>query len=212
MVAESLKKLREARGLTGEGLARLCAENGAPEITRAVIANIETGRPGKEGRRRREVTVDELLVFAYVLDVPPVLLMVPLDAANRLQITANVDMDVLTAASWATGDDGVTGLYRNEALLPANGRRRQNAIPLALLLRIAAALRRAGRVQAGEPGEASPALINIGQDIAQARDWLASLDLTPPDMPVDIADAMQRGSAAIGSAEYPQDAHPGEDA
>lgn len=42
---------------------------GHPEITAAALANIETGRPGVDGARRRDVTVDELAVFALALGI-----------------------------------------------------------------------------------------------------------------------------------------------
>lgn len=51
---------------------------GGERLTVNALENIEYGRPDKDGRRRREITVDELLIFAYVLDVAPVHLLVPI--------------------------------------------------------------------------------------------------------------------------------------
>lgn len=51
-------------------LAERCAEIGAHNLTQQVLTNIETGHPGKDGNRRRKVTVDELLDLARAFDVP----------------------------------------------------------------------------------------------------------------------------------------------
>jgi transcriptional regulator with XRE-family HTH domain len=218
-VAERIRRIRQRRGWTAEALAARCAEVGAPEITRSVIANIETGRPDKGGRRRREVTVDELLILAYALQVPPVLLIVPLDSTEKLQVTANVEMDVLAAAGWVAGDDGVTGIYGTETV-PAEGggritsvQQRQDTTPLALLRRIGATLRRADVIRqanADHPEAARPALSSIGREINHMGEWLASLGFTPPEVPPDVADVMQRESAAPGVPGH--DVRPGEEA
>jgi transcriptional regulator with XRE-family HTH domain len=71
-VAERIKRLRKARGWSAEQLAEACADAGMPELNRSVIANIES-------RRRKHVTVEEALALAYVLDVAPVHLFVPID-------------------------------------------------------------------------------------------------------------------------------------
>jgi transcriptional regulator with XRE-family HTH domain len=63
--------LRKMRGLTRDQLAARCAGAGRPELTGPALANIETGRRGPEGQRRRDVTVDELAVLATALDVLP---------------------------------------------------------------------------------------------------------------------------------------------
>jgi hypothetical protein len=57
-------------------LAARCAELGAGHLTENVIENIESGRRDKQGRRRRDVTVDELLTLAVALNVAPVHLLV----------------------------------------------------------------------------------------------------------------------------------------
>ena len=50
-------------GLTAQDVADRCAEAGHPDITRGLLANIETGR-------RRDVTLDQAVVLAYVLETP----------------------------------------------------------------------------------------------------------------------------------------------
>lgn len=76
-VARRVAEVRRKRGLNVRQLAELCAKLGAPEFTAPSLYNLESGRRDKDGRRRREVTVDELLKLAYVLSVAPVHLLVP---------------------------------------------------------------------------------------------------------------------------------------
>jgi len=70
-VVWQLKEIRKKRGWSAAKLAEECAKAGFPQLTESVIANIESGRRDEQGRRRREVTVDELDAFARVLGVAP---------------------------------------------------------------------------------------------------------------------------------------------
>jgi transcriptional regulator with XRE-family HTH domain len=70
VVAQRVRKLRQQWGWSAAELAQRCAEWGHPQLTASVIANIESGRRDKNGRRRRDVTVDEAFAFARVLQVP----------------------------------------------------------------------------------------------------------------------------------------------
>ncbi|MFF4270150.1 helix-turn-helix domain-containing protein [Streptomyces sp. NPDC001536] len=72
IAAERIREVRRKRGLTAAELAQRCADIGAPEITAQSVSNIETGRRDKDGRRRRFVTVDELVALAVALEVAPV--------------------------------------------------------------------------------------------------------------------------------------------
>jgi len=72
LVADNVRALRKARGISREELARLTTDAGLP-MGPAAITNIETGRR-QNGNRRRDVTVDELLTFASVFGVPPMAL------------------------------------------------------------------------------------------------------------------------------------------
>ena len=71
-IAKRMKELRQKKGWSAANLADACAEVGMPELNRSVIANIES-------RRRKNVTVEEVLTLAFVLDVSPLHLMVPID-------------------------------------------------------------------------------------------------------------------------------------
>jgi len=86
VVAIRLRELRELRHLNGRQFAARCAARGADRITSHVVTNIETGR--------REVTVDDLLLFALVLDVPPAELLTP---SQERPLTVAVADDVAVA-------------------------------------------------------------------------------------------------------------------
>lgn len=101
VVAARVKELRRRRGWSAQELANRCVELGAPKVTAATIANIETGRM-KDDRRTRMLTVDELLVFALALDVPPLLLLMP--EGGALDVTPDKAMrDPMAVATWVSG-------------------------------------------------------------------------------------------------------------
>jgi transcriptional regulator with XRE-family HTH domain len=69
MVADKIRELRKQRGWSARQLAEHC------ELSQDVIQNIENGRPGPDGRRRRAVTVDELMAIAAGLDTAAIVLL-----------------------------------------------------------------------------------------------------------------------------------------
>jgi transcriptional regulator with XRE-family HTH domain len=87
VVARRIQEVRRRRGWSAERLAEECAKVGAAQITAEVIGNIERGRRDQHGRRRRTVSVDELLVLAVALNVAPTHLLVPLDDEQPYQVT-----------------------------------------------------------------------------------------------------------------------------
>ena len=86
VVAEQVKRYRERRGMSRADLAHRCRTLGMPTLTEPSLGNIETGRPGKDGKRRRAITVDEVMVLADALSVPPMLLLVPLGYASEVEL------------------------------------------------------------------------------------------------------------------------------
>jgi transcriptional regulator with XRE-family HTH domain len=95
-VARRIRELRTRRGWSAERLAKACADVGRPELNRSVIANIES-------RRRREVTLEEAVTLAYVLDVAPVHLMVPVDDAE-LYLGTPDPLPNPAARAWIRGE------------------------------------------------------------------------------------------------------------
>ncbi|MBT2478518.1 helix-turn-helix transcriptional regulator [Streptomyces sp. ISL-94] len=106
LAADQIRKHRTRLGLNREQLAEECARVGAPELTYAAITNIETGRRDKDGKRRREITIDELLTFAYALGVPPLLLMLPLGDMDATPSPARWGgLHPYYAWRWITGEE-----------------------------------------------------------------------------------------------------------
>ena len=111
------RRIREARqrhGWTVRELADRCAKAGASQVSSAVITNLETRR-----RASRQVTVEELLVLAHVLAVPPAQLMIPLDAGEELEILPGVTMGPLEAAGWIAGGEIESRRRQLLSVLPA---------------------------------------------------------------------------------------------
>lgn len=106
VAADQIRAHRTRLGLNREQLAEECAQLGAPELTYAAITNIETGRRDKDGKRRREVTVDELMTFGYALGVPPLLLMLPLGRMDSVPSpTRWGGLHPHYAWQWVTGEE-----------------------------------------------------------------------------------------------------------
>ncbi|WP_329400799.1 helix-turn-helix transcriptional regulator [Streptomyces melanogenes] len=106
VIAEQVRRHRTRLGLNREQLAERCAELGAPELTYSALVDIENGRKTKEGKRRRHVTVDELLVLGLALAVPPLLLACPLDTAQPVpSVPAAEPQAPYTLWKWATGQE-----------------------------------------------------------------------------------------------------------
>jgi transcriptional regulator with XRE-family HTH domain len=94
IVSDRVRQVRRKRGMTMADLAERCTNLGMPHLSVSAISNIETGRRDKKtGRRRRDVTVDELLVLAAALNVSPVNLLVPPDAGLTVYPFSPIRMD-----------------------------------------------------------------------------------------------------------------------
>jgi transcriptional regulator with XRE-family HTH domain len=75
-IASQVRLFRRERKISGQHLATMTAELGM-EIPRSVLANFESGR-------RETVSVAEMLILAYALDVTPAMLLVPSGEAEML--------------------------------------------------------------------------------------------------------------------------------
>ena len=96
VVAQEVKRARRRRGWSAQTLANRCAEVGAVALNHTAITNIENGR-------RERIGVDELMVLAYVLALPPVQLLVPLGTADEVAILPTVTLPTTTALAWIEG-------------------------------------------------------------------------------------------------------------
>jgi hypothetical protein len=86
-----------------------CAELGMPELTEQALYNLEAGRRDGQGRRRRAVSVDELLILSHALNCAPTHLLVPLDDDEIYQITPVVAERAWVARNWVRGHYPLTG-------------------------------------------------------------------------------------------------------
>jgi hypothetical protein len=84
-------------------MAERCAMIGAPELTKAVVGDIERGRKEYRYARGRQVTVEELTIFAEALSVPVMWLITPLDAGDSLTITPDRAKLSYQALPWIDG-------------------------------------------------------------------------------------------------------------
>ena len=111
VVGDRIRTARKRRGWSAQKLADQLAAAGAPELTMFVISNIESGRR-KDGKRRRDVSVDELFLIAYVLGVPPIHLLVPAtESETPVEVApgAHVDKPELLLR-WIRGDQTLPGI------------------------------------------------------------------------------------------------------
>ncbi|MEV6986538.1 hypothetical protein AB0M95_35515 [Sphaerisporangium sp. NPDC051017] len=134
VVADQIRKHRSRLGLTREDLAAECAKLGADQLTFAALTNIETGRRDASGRRRRDVTIDELEVIAHALAVPMLLLVFPLGELDLVPVSA-YHQRIHPHLAWkcATGDEPPTHVhtdgtpYADRSTIGANGTSRLEA-------------------------------------------------------------------------------------
>ena len=208
LAGRRIRQIRERRGWTRDDLADRCAGIGAEYITTTVITNLETRR-----RASRQITVDELLVLAYVLEVPPLFLFAPADGTEKLQIARDVQKDSIEAGAWIADDAGrpaagviperrAADMVRvNFVVYP------QETSSLTLLRYIAEAVRliewTEDRLaqwrdnpdwQGRHPYEDSyltETLVRCGFRIAQLCAWLERLGHTPPDLPSGVTTTLK---------------------
>lgn len=95
-----VKQLRARRGWTAAELGAALTEHG-PKWDRFTVANLENGK-------RQNVTVNELLALALVLDVAPTNLLVPLDD-RPCQVTSKRTEDADTVRAWVRGEQPLPG-------------------------------------------------------------------------------------------------------
>lgn len=101
-VIRRVAELRRKRGLTGAKLAERMTKEGV-KWDRSIVANLENGR-------RSYVTVDELLALAYVLDVLPVHLLVPIEDEALYRLIPGREDRAADVREWVRGRLPLTGM------------------------------------------------------------------------------------------------------
>lgn len=104
VIAERVRDLREKSGLSQFDLAERVRSLGLP-WKRATVVNLETRAPNSRGKGagRDVVTVQELLVLALALDVPPVWLLANPESGEKVQLAANLESDPWSVLLWLIG-------------------------------------------------------------------------------------------------------------
>lgn len=103
VLGEQLARARTRRGWTQKQLAEVVAAHGG-SINRAAIAKIESGVRG--------VSLDEWLVLAAAVNVPPPVLLLPLGGEERVHITDRAEIHPHLALDWLTGEEPLASTDR----------------------------------------------------------------------------------------------------
>ncbi|MER6216437.1 hypothetical protein ABT213_20585 [Streptomyces sp. NPDC001674] len=214
VVAAQIRRQRERLGMNREQLAAECARLGRPDLTYAVIVTIETGRSGGEGRKRRPVTVDDLLVLGLALATPPLLLMLPLGSEDTVPTVPAADpRDPYTVWQWMTGEatptlDGpIDGRYVPDSrqiagtgqtwaaawataaypawLYPELARRRETA--------------HKARLRAALDPSAQTEYVDRLDELAQIVNDMTRASLTVPALPAELGEDLKR----LGLLDHP---------
>jgi transcriptional regulator with XRE-family HTH domain len=114
IAARRIREARIERKWTVKQLAERCAKAGADQLTAAVITNLESRR-----KPSREVTLDEILALAQVLEVPPVQLMTPVSHGELLQVVPGEELGPMEAPGWLADDQAVLGPVRSSGVVYA---------------------------------------------------------------------------------------------
>jgi transcriptional regulator with XRE-family HTH domain len=107
VVGERIAEIRRRLNVSRDDLAKRCTEHGWP-MTAAILTNIETGRK-QQGRRRREISIDEIAVIARALEIPPVLLCYPVGEPRTTEVAPGVEGDPWQGARWFCGEATLDG-------------------------------------------------------------------------------------------------------
>ncbi len=113
----AIRDARERDGWNARTLAEACAEAGMPSLDQSTITNILNNR-------RRRIGVDEWLTLAYVLDLPPAQMLLPLTRSTRAALTPTVIVGQDGALRWLLGEEAApspTGELRNVEQWERNG-------------------------------------------------------------------------------------------
>src|SRR5215204_5435227 len=101
-VAATMLAARKRQGnLSAQGLSDRCAELGYP-IPRSTIQNLEIGR-------KESISIQEVVILARALAIPPVVLMYPVGREASVEALPGADVDTWSAAKWFTGEASFPG-------------------------------------------------------------------------------------------------------
>jgi hypothetical protein len=108
LIAQRIRHLMEDRGLSVAGLAKRCADAGLPRLTAQALYKLLSQR-GTPGRTPRPISVDELLILAFVLDIAPVHLIAGLDDDAAVPVSPDWTVSARGARQWIRGLAPIAG-------------------------------------------------------------------------------------------------------
>jgi transcriptional regulator with XRE-family HTH domain len=106
VVARRVKEIRQKRRMTVAQLAARLDELGMPGLTEQALYNLEAGRPDPRGRRRRAISVDEMVALAQALDVLLLDLLAPVNDSPDpiISTTGTMTATRVEFREWARGE------------------------------------------------------------------------------------------------------------
>ncbi len=96
-VGERVAHYRRERGFTAQQLSNALREQLGVDMKRTVLGGLESGV-------RKAVTLSEILALAYVLGVPPLLLITPVGEEPEFEALPGMRTDTWDVAQWITGE------------------------------------------------------------------------------------------------------------
>lgn len=189
VIAARVREYRQRRGWSVRQLAEECAKHGAPQLTAASLGNIERGQDEGAKRKRREVTVAELVILGYVFDIPPVLLMFPIGMDASVSVLPDVVTNPISGLLWASGN---VNFRFSPGHLPANPGEYQKS---QFLIQVHQHLDTSGvradiAWQFADEGDNKTAFYEHVANFAGALRTLAGLNVWLPPVPQHFADAL----------------------
>lgn len=173
--------------MSAQQLADRTSELGFP-IARSVLANLESGR-------RETITVPELFVISAALDVPPILLLVPLGRVDAVEALPDLPISAWNAARWLRGD----GLYPTKAMTEAEqvgfDAFHDASRTVSLFIRHEDLMLSLGNTLM-RPEPTPEHVDGLERQIRQVRADMRALGLTPPLLPADLRYVEKAGPGA----------------
>jgi transcriptional regulator with XRE-family HTH domain len=182
-IAEQVRRYRKDCGLSAQQLADACTAVGL-DISRSAVANFENSR-------RPSISVAELLAFARVLRVPPLLLVVPLGGDQPTPLPPGIADSSWEAAQWFAGlgrtEDSVVRLFlRHDRYVDeAEFASRKAAGARSMAEAAADDSRRAAHTATASAADQAVRLAE--EIITETRDDIRAAGLTPPALPPELA-------------------------
>ncbi|MGW2539702.1 helix-turn-helix transcriptional regulator [Kitasatospora sp. NPDC001574] len=198
MSGAAIKKRRAELGLTAGAVAQRCTDLGFP-ISRQSVSRLEAGK------RDAPLNLAELLVLARALEVPPVLLVAPLDQQESVHVAPGIEVPAAEALVWITGEgpsaEGGEGPVAALGVL-----RRHNRLVRTAVWSTGQALERRRDAQLAGPDdyrradESAQQLEDVArrdrEDVLGERRRLRELGAFPPPLPSEIAFVDPAGAAS----------------